>query len=156
PHPAQGYALRHPPLRGGIRPARHLIVVRKSEQYARLHPSPLGEGGCSRKRATGWGSYRQQHRTRSVPAQVTFLCGGVRPPHPAQGGALRHPPLRGGIRPASAVALEELHRALVLLGRLTARERAEIAPLAGARILLARIEPVLTGFELADHDARIH
>src|SRR5262249_58228871 len=55
-------------------------------------------------------------------------------------------------RDLTAPALEELHRALVLLGRLPARERAEIAALAGAGVLLARIEPVLTRLQLADHD----
>src|SRR5436309_7030656 len=52
-----------------------------------------------------------------------------------------------------AAALEELHRALVFFGRLPALERAEVAALAGARILLARIESILSGFQLADHDA---
>jgi hypothetical protein len=48
--------------------------------------------------------------------------------------------------------LEELHGALVLLRRGTARKRAEIAPPAGLRIFLSRIEPVFAGRELANHD----
>src|SRR5688572_18837354 len=47
---------------------------------------------------------------------------------------------RGQDRPRS-VPLEVLDFALVLLGRLAAAERAEIAALAGLRVLLARIEP---------------
>ena len=42
------------------------------------------------------------------------------------------------------VALEILHGAFVLFRRGTRLERAEIAALAGLRIDLARIEPVLT------------
>jgi len=52
---------------------------------------------------------------------------------------------------ANSMPLEILHRALVLLGPGTAGERAEIAPPAGLRILLARIQPVLPGRELPDH-----
>src|ERR1700688_1105992 len=47
--------------------------------------------------------------------------------------------------------LEILHVAFVLLRRLLAGESAEIAPPAGARIFLARVEPVLAGLEFADH-----
>src|SRR5260370_27835188 len=50
----------------------------------------------------------------------------------------------------AAAALEELHRALVLLGRLPARKGAEVAALAGARVLVAGIEPMLARLELAD------
>src|SRR3977135_4579075 len=56
--------------------------------------------------------------------------------------------------PVSApAALEILYRALVLQRRGTRREGAEVAALAGLRIDLARIEPVLARFELADHEA---
>jgi hypothetical protein len=41
--------------------------------------------------------------------------------------------------------LEILHRALVLLRRRARAESAEIAPPAGLRVLLARIEPVSAG-----------
>src|SRR6266852_1368480 len=51
----------------------------------------------------------------------------------------------------AAAALEELHRALVLLGRLPVRKGAEVAALAGARVLLAGIQPVFSRLELADH-----
>jgi hypothetical protein len=52
------------------------------------------------------------------------------------------------------VALEELNRALVLLGGRTAAERAEVSATPGLRVLLARIEPVLPGFQLPDHRVR--
>ena len=52
---------------------------------------------------------------------------------------------------ASPAALEELHGALVLLGRRTRPEGAEVAPPSGLRVGLARIEPVLARLELADH-----
>src|SRR5436190_10570916 len=48
---------------------------------------------------------------------------------------------------------EKLDRALVPLGGGTARECPEIAPPAGFRIFLARIEPKLARRELADHAA---
>jgi len=44
----------------------------------------------------------------------------------------------------SSVALEELDRALVVLGRGSCGERAEIAALTRARILFPRHEPVLS------------
>jgi hypothetical protein len=43
-----------------------------------------------------------------------------------------------------SVTFEELHRALVLLGSLARLERAQIAALAGLRILLPRVQPVFT------------
>jgi hypothetical protein len=46
---------------------------------------------------------------------------------------------------------EILHGALVLLRRRAAGEGAEIAPPAGLRIFLARIEPIFARGELADH-----
>jgi hypothetical protein len=60
---------------------------------------------------------------------------------------------RGGRLSAQrlAAALEMLHRTLVLFGRRARLERAEIAPLAGFRIELARIETIASGFELANH-----
>jgi hypothetical protein len=51
------------------------------------------------------------------------------------------------------VPLEVLNLAFVLLGGAFALEGAEVAALAGLRVLLARIEPVFAGFELADHAA---
>src|SRR6185369_4502206 len=47
--------------------------------------------------------------------------------------------------------LEILNGPLVLLGRLARRERAEVAPFAGLRIDLARVETVLAGFQFSDH-----
>lgn len=47
--------------------------------------------------------------------------------------------------------LEVLHFALMLLCLLERGECAQIAPLAGCGILLARIETELPGFELANH-----
>src|SRR5437870_6363923 len=54
-------------------------------------------------------------------------------------------------RGPSALALEELHRALVLFGRGARLERPQVPAPAGFGIELARIEPVLTGSELSDH-----
>jgi len=42
------------------------------------------------------------------------------------------------------VSLEKLNRFFVFLGGSATLERAEVAPLAGFRILLARVEPILT------------
>src|SRR5687768_16708633 len=50
-----------------------------------------------------------------------------------------------------ATALEELHRAFMLLRRGSCAERAEVATFAGFWILLARIESVLTVLELSNH-----
>ena len=49
------------------------------------------------------------------------------------------------------MTLEILHRALVLLGGGAGLERAEIAPPAGLRVELARIEAVAAGLKFADH-----
>jgi hypothetical protein len=51
--------------------------------------------------------------------------------------------------------LEILDSAFVLLRGSASRKRAEITPPAGLRILLARIEPVLAGRELANHERRL-
>jgi hypothetical protein len=56
-------------------------------------------------------------------------------------------------RLALAATLEELHCALVLLGCCTSLERPEIASLPSLWILLARVEPILSGLQLADHVA---
>src|SRR6188508_3532441 len=53
--------------------------------------------------------------------------------------------------PPSAVPLEVLHRALVLLGGGARLEGAQVAALAGPGVLLARVEAVAAGLELADH-----
>ena len=50
--------------------------------------------------------------------------------------------------------LEKLHRPLVALGRRPRGERAEIAALACLWILLAGVEAVFAGRELADHRPR--
>ena len=50
-----------------------------------------------------------------------------------------------------SVALEELHGALVLLGRRARGEGAEIAALLGARVHFARIQAILTVSQLTDH-----
>jgi hypothetical protein len=49
------------------------------------------------------------------------------------------------------VALEELDRALVALGRRPCGERAKVAALTSPRILLPGEEPVLPRGQLADH-----
>src|SRR2546428_2566790 len=68
-------------------------------------------------------------------------------------GAGRDASRRSGGRLASkiSVPLEELHGALVAPGGGERLERAEVLPLAGALVLLARVEPVPAGRELADH-----
>src|SRR6185437_1732098 len=79
-------------------------------------------------------------RDRCSKATVHWICAHARP------GLL--PIGRGSL---ASVPLEILHFALVLLGRRARLERSEIAALAGVRIGLARIEPVLASFEFADH-----
>jgi hypothetical protein len=49
------------------------------------------------------------------------------------------------------VSFEELNRPFVLLGCRTGSEGPQIPPLAGARILLARVEAVSAARELSDH-----
>src|SRR5262249_50382140 len=51
----------------------------------------------------------------------------------------------------ASVPFEILHRALVAFGSSARLEGAEIAPLAGLRIDLARVQPVLAAFEFSDH-----
>jgi hypothetical protein len=55
--------------------------------------------------------------------------------------------------PASPTALEILHGTFVFLGRFPRRERTEIAAFSGLGILLARIEPVFSRRQFADHSA---
>jgi len=50
-----------------------------------------------------------------------------------------------------AVAFEVLHRALVGFGLLAGRERAQVTPLAGLSIFLARIQPIFPRGQLAYH-----
>src|SRR5437879_590048 len=50
-----------------------------------------------------------------------------------------------------AFMLEKLDGTLVLFGRFSRLECAQISPLAGPRIDFSRIEPILAGFEFADH-----
>jgi hypothetical protein len=52
---------------------------------------------------------------------------------------------------AYSVPLEKLNGALVLFGRRTGTERAQISPFSGSRIDFPRVQPVLTGLELANH-----
>ena len=48
--------------------------------------------------------------------------------------------------------LEILHGAFMFLRGFLSVKRAEVATLARLGILLARIEPVLSGFQFSDHD----
>src|SRR5262249_6183240 len=68
----------------------------------------------------------------------------------------RAPSGRGGCggRFAASMTLEILHRALVLLGRRTRLERAEITAAAGFRADFSRIEAIAPRAELADHPRR--
>src|ERR1043166_5173385 len=56
---------------------------------------------------------------------------------------------------AASMPLEVLHLALMLLGGLARRERAEISAPAGLGIDLAGIQAVFAGLELADHDSHL-
>src|SRR5262249_36280815 len=80
----------------------------------------------------------------STPTPGSFHSREIRRPSP---------PLRGGRARETSSSLEILHGALVLLRGGAAGKGAEIAPLAGVRILFARIEPVFAGGEFANHDA---
>jgi hypothetical protein len=55
---------------------------------------------------------------------------------------------------ASRMSLEILHGALVLLSGLARIECAKVPPPIRPRIELARIQPILAGFELAYHAAQ--
>jgi hypothetical protein len=57
-----------------------------------------------------------------------------------------------GMTVIASPTFEKLHGSLVSLGGGTARERPEIAPPAGLRVFLPRIEPILARRESADHD----
>src|SRR2546423_1832336 len=56
------------------------------------------------------------------------------------------------LRNRSSAPLEELHLALVLSGFFVRAEGAEVPAFARLRIDLARIEPILTRLEFANHD----
>src|SRR6185369_12667645 len=81
-----------------------------------------------------WEIRRRAYRGRPATGRraAVFACG-----------------VRGNAR--DSVALEVLHGALVLLRRSERLERPEVAPLAGLRVLLARVQPVPALRELADH-----
>ena len=53
-----------------------------------------------------------------------------------------------------AAVLEELHRTLMLFGCRASLEGAEVSPPPGVRIGLARVQPIPSGFQLADHALR--
>jgi hypothetical protein len=56
---------------------------------------------------------------------------------------------------APLVAFEELYRAFVFLSFGQRRKRAQVAAFASFRILLPRIQPVLSGFQFADHACQL-
>src|SRR4029077_5247402 len=67
----------------------------------------------------------------------------------------------GGIKGGRLAAcllmpLEVLHFPLMPAGRGAGGKGAEIAPLSGARIFLARVQAILAGPELADHKNLLH
>lgn len=66
-----------------------------------------------------------------------------------RGAAL--PPATLQVRRLSAPALEELDGALVTLRGSACRKRAEIAALAGLRVLFSGVQAVLSGRKLANH-----
>jgi hypothetical protein len=51
----------------------------------------------------------------------------------------------------SMLAFEKLNGAFVLLRFRARRKRSEVPPLAGFRVELSGIEPILAGFQFADH-----
>src|SRR5450631_1334918 len=82
-------------------------------------------------------------RSRRWPGMARVRCSpGV--PRTAR-------PARSVLPDRCFLMLEIFDRAFVLLGLLAGCERPEIATQAGLRVLLAGIEPVLSGFEFADH-----
>src|SRR5436190_16747447 len=52
---------------------------------------------------------------------------------------------------SSSAPLEKLYRPLVAFRRRARAKRAEVSALAGPRVLLARVEPVLAAFDLPYH-----
>src|SRR2546423_10322669 len=68
-----------------------------------------------------------------------------------RGRSVRPAGLEGEPAMRGSMPLEELDLALVLHRRFARREGAQVAALAGRGVGLARIEPVFTGRELADH-----
>src|ERR1700724_2543363 len=68
----------------------------------------------------------------------------------SESSGMRRRPDRARAR--SAAALEVLDRLLVLLGGVERLEGAQVAAFTGLGILLSRIETILTGLQLADHD----
>jgi hypothetical protein len=88
------------------------------------------------KDAQSWVSVRCRSRLLDVPSRRRLLFWAC--PHLA--------PL---------VAFEELYRAFVFLSFGQRRKRAQVAAFAGFRILLPRIQPVLSGFQFADHACQL-
>src|SRR5258708_40220288 len=74
-----------------------------------------------------------------MPAARTYAARGV-------DGAMQR---RAESGPAPVV--EVLHGTFVLLSRRARLERAEVAPFACLRILLARVEPIAAAAKLANH-----
>jgi hypothetical protein len=60
------------------------------------------------------------------------------------------------IVPLSASMLEELHRAFALLGLVARLERSQIPSSAGFRIPFARVEPIFSRREFANHIRHLH
>src|SRR6266496_1285064 len=58
-----------------------------------------------------------------------------------------------GSEDPTSLPFEELYRAFVCLRLLTGSERAQVAAFAGSWIFLARVQPVFTRFQLANHSS---
>src|ERR1700723_4226331 len=58
--------------------------------------------------------------------------------------------------PALARPLKVLHRAFMLLRRCSRSKRTQILPLPRLRILLARIQAILSGLQVANHAEGMH
>jgi hypothetical protein len=126
---------------GGI-PAVLAADLRSVFSAIRANSLSTRTGNCFRGTGNLIGpnrDYIRQSREPAVGASRTARCQRMR--------GSRFPPRCR----VPSVPLEELYRALVLLGRHARLEGAEIAPPPGLRIDLAGIEAVDAGFQFADH-----
>src|SRR5262249_14750615 len=116
----------------------------------RRSASSLRAGSPSAIRPSGASAAAPSRRRRRAVARPSPTGAPRSATRPRQ----RRAPERA-VRSASATPLEELDRALVLLGRLAGGEGPQVLALAGLRVRLPRVEAVFARLELADHDAAV-
>ena len=87
-----------------------------------------------------------------VSRSVRHKTAPKRRPHGNERSGKRHQQEQAHPDVSSACVLEVLDRALMTLGRRPRRERPEIPPAAGVRILLSRVKTVLARLQFANHD----